>query len=104
MNHPMLPGEKRGSFEVLCDILRALRNGDMLLTRIFWFANTGWKSANKLLDIGINAGLIEKIPHINGRTKYFFSITPRGRLVLDHIEAARLLLRHEPDSENAVAP
>jgi predicted transcriptional regulator len=94
MDRPMLLGEKRSSFEIICDLLYQLRDGPMRRTRAFALANTSHRVAKQLWPRVFRADLVEELPAANDNVhrKARVALTGNGRLFLDHILAARKLL------------
>jgi predicted transcriptional regulator len=84
----MKPNAPRSIFEIWMDILKALEKKPMKITHITHAVNINGRRAKECLDDMLHEGLIE-VETTPKSSRVSFSLTERGRQVLDVVEKVR---------------
>jgi predicted transcriptional regulator len=93
-----MPGEapnqgRRSPLEMACDILRALSEGPAKPTHILHKANMSWSVLTLHLDYLYGQGLIDRTDQ--GRKRFEYKLTQKGRAILQLYEGLKLSISGE---------
>lgn len=85
--------KRRSKLEIMLTVLRAVRDGEEKPTKIMYAANMSWNLTQKVFTDLVDQGLLDVwvIPGGKRSTKRY-SITEKGRNVLEYFDGARVLL------------
>ena len=79
----------RSRLEQKMDILRAIEEGSTKPTNIMYSAKISWISMLERMNELLEKGLVEKNPGINERSRFLYSITTKGKFVLEQYLALK---------------
>jgi predicted transcriptional regulator len=83
---------KRSRFEIYIDVLRTIRGGEKVPTRVMYRTNLSWVPLKKILESLNSQNLIEK--RESSRRKQYI-ITEKGRKVLKYFDETLKLIKVE---------
>ncbi|MBA7628113.1 hypothetical protein ES703_35583 [subsurface metagenome] len=82
---------RRSRFEIMLEVLAAVRGGEDKPTRIMYAVNLSWGPTSRMLFSLVEQGLLE-LRIASGRSRKRYVITERGVNVIDYFDKAQEIL------------
>ena len=93
---------RRSRFEIILEVLAAVKDGEDKPTRIMYAAHLSWNPTLKVLTSMVEQGLIEE--RIDpGRPRRRYVITEKGVNVIDYFEKAQEVLPKDAYLTSAIS-
>ena len=94
---------RRSRLEIHLDVLKLIKEGTVVPTRIMYGANLSWKLLNGILSNMVAQSLIEEVDVSGGldkRTSTIYRVTPKGVRVVRYFDRAKEFVEADEHSFN----